>query len=183
MGEALAERGDLARAQGRNVTAIRLPSWREVFAGPWAMHLRAGATGLWLMRMEAEEVGRVVARFVAGTACATSRDLFDEFAAALEFPDHFGRNWDALDDSVHDLEWLPEGPLALLVSDANRLLADEPQRLATLLDILSNAERELREPLQPEPSRQRELRVVFQARELDRNAEAIFSEFGVGLIA
>ena len=41
--------------------------------------------------------------------------LFERVATALEFPDWFGHNWDALADCLGDLSWLPaDGFLILL---------------------------------------------------------------------
>ena len=41
--------------------------------------------------------------------------LFEHVATALEFPDWFGHNWDALADCLGDLSWLPaDGFLILL---------------------------------------------------------------------
>ena len=44
-------------------------------------------------------------------------DVFDAMARALDFPDWFGRNWDALEDSLSDLSWRKgEGHVLLLRS-------------------------------------------------------------------
>ena len=45
--------------------------------------------------------------------------LLDALAEALEFPDWFGRNWDALADCLGDLSWL-EAPGYLLVFERAR---------------------------------------------------------------
>ncbi|MFJ8579921.1 barstar family protein [Micromonospora sp. NPDC093277] len=72
---------------------------------------------------------------LAGTAARTRAGLFDALATALALPDWFGRNWDALADVLADR--LDAGPLALVVSDAAELLADEPPaQLGTFLDVL-----------------------------------------------
>jgi hypothetical protein len=142
---------------------VRLPSWREVLEGPWALRLRAGATGAWLMRGEAEDVPELDVRFVAGGAARTAADTLVELAAALEVePDP--TSWDELASAV------PEGPLALLVLDADRLLADEPAQLAGLVGALRTA------------AERTTLRVVFQAREMPLEAEAVLAEFGVAEI-
>jgi len=59
----------------------------------------------------------------------------------------------------------------LLVLDADRLLADEPAQLAPLVAGLRSA------------ADQMVLRVIFQARELTPDAEAVLEEFGVAEIA
>jgi hypothetical protein len=143
---------------------VRLPSWREVLEGPWALRLRAGATGAWLMRGEAEDMPELAVRFVAGGAARTADGALLELAAALEVePDP--TTWDELARSI------PDGPLALLILDSDKLLADDPAQLAGLVGALKTA------------SERTTLRVVFQARELPLETEALLAEFGVTEIA
>jgi hypothetical protein len=143
---------------------IRLPSWREVLDGPWALRLRSGATGAWLMRGEAEAVPELDCRFVAGIAARTHDDALHELGVAFE-TEHELASWDDLSRSV------PDGPIALLVLDSERLLADEPSQLAGLVGALKTA------------SERTQLRVIFQARDLPLEAEAVLAEFGVAEIS
>ncbi len=55
-------------------------------------------------------------------------------ASSLGFPEWFGGNWDALEDSLTDLSWREDAPRVLLVSGA--VAGDD---LSVLLDILSSA--------------------------------------------
>lgn len=142
---------------------IRLPSWREVLDGPWALRLRSGATGAWLMRSEAEEVPELRCVFAAGTAARTQADALDELRAAFDVEPELD-TWEELSRAV------PPGPVALLLLDADKLLADEPRHLASLVGALKSA------------SDRTDLRVVFQARELPLEAEAVLAEFGVAEI-
>ena len=143
---------------------IRLPSWREVLEGPWALRLRSGATGAWLMRGEAEDVAELECRFVAGIAARTAADARGELRSAFEI-DHDLETWDELSRAV------PPGPIALLMLDSERLLEDEPDQLAGLVGALKTA------------SDRTQLRVIFQARDLPLEAEAVLAEFGVAEIA
>src|SRR5947207_12960021 len=74
--------------------------------------------------------GHATVRFVRGYKATTTADLFDELAAALQFSDYFGENWDALVDCLSD----QHGPLVLVVTGADRLLVGagdaEGRRLA-----------------------------------------------------
>ncbi|MEW1865600.1 barstar family protein [Streptomyces sp. NPDC088194] len=88
--------------------------------------------------------GRVA--HVDAARCRTRGDLFAEWARALDFPDYFGHNWDALEECLNDLlhppgpQEAPADPLLLLVERAELLLATEPPaQLAILLAILDDA--------------------------------------------
>ena len=154
------------------MTVVRLPSWSELLepGAPWALLLRARPEGLWLLRGEAEPVEGLVVRVVDGRHCSTSAELFREWAAALDFPDDFGHNWDAFEECMRDLgDWLGGSAVGILVSDADRILERERNQLATLLEILGH-----RSP------RRVPLRLVFQAsRDADDDRLAVFREFGV----
>ncbi|PZG18109.1 barstar family protein [Nonomuraea aridisoli] len=70
-----------------------------------------------------------------GRACRARAAFFEEAARALRLPGHFGRNWDALTDSLRDIEIA-----ALAVDHAEDLLSEEsPGQLAVLLAVLADA--------------------------------------------
>ena len=77
----------------------------------------------WALSVESSP--RTVARVVRGAKCKHGPGLFDEFAAAWQFPPYFGENWDAFDECLADLEWLPASAYVLFVTDAVEILDDE----------------------------------------------------------
>jgi hypothetical protein len=79
----------------------------------------------------------------------TVAGVFDEFAAGLEFPGYFGRNWDAFEECLSGLDdWLDLGSgLVLVIVDALEVLADETHRLAVLVSIIESARRTYSEPI------------------------------------
>lgn len=80
-----------------------------------------------------------VLRQIHGKKCATPGGVFAEFARALDFPDYFGHNWDALEECLADLEWLPAKGYVLLISDAHCVIPDDEEEYETLLEVLSDA--------------------------------------------
>ncbi|SDH13014.1 barstar family protein [Nonomuraea jiangxiensis] len=90
-----------------------------------------------------------------GRACRTRAAFFEEVARVLRLPGYFGRNWDALTDSLRDV-----GPVALAVTHAEDLLAEEPpEQLTVLLDILAgNAASGLTVTLCTDPAHEEHLR-------------------------
>lgn len=89
--------------------------------------------------------------WLRGSRMRTRRGLMDEWAAAAQFPPHFGGTWDALRDALSEL---PEGGTFLLL-EADQLLQEAPpETFVTLLAVL----REVRGDLAPRP-----FRVVLQA--------------------
>lgn len=80
------------------------------------------------------------ARVIRGHKSRTTDRFFDEIGAVLQFPDHFGENWAALADCIEDMSWLPADAYALVVTNGDQLLADEPERSRqVLLKILDRA--------------------------------------------
>lgn len=68
------------------------------------------------------------ARAVRGSRMRTVAGVFDEFAAALQFPYYFGGNKDAFDDCLRDLDDFigPAHGYVVAVRDAPQVLADQP---------------------------------------------------------
>lgn len=71
--------------------------------------------------------------------CTDKATLLARFAAALQFPDWFGHNWDALADCITDLSWLPAHEYRIAITNAAALRAAAPETLDTLLEILAEA--------------------------------------------
>jgi len=46
-------------------------------------------------------------RVIRGWKCATEALLHEELGAALQFPSYYGENWDAFDECITDLSWMP----------------------------------------------------------------------------
>lgn len=104
---------------------------------PWAglLVLKAG--------QRAESAVEVPDGFVRpvlhGAKCRSTAGLFAEFAHAMAFPDYFGHNWDALEECLADLEWLPGKGYVLLFTDADQILPDDEDEFAAFLEVVSDA--------------------------------------------
>jgi len=92
--------------------------------------------------LQATRGRQAAVRIVRGSKGRTTPDLFDEIAAALQFPYYFGENWDALDECLADLVWLVGDAYILFFTDAHRLLDRESaEKLEFLFGILENSAR------------------------------------------
>ena len=61
-------------------------------------------------------------RFVRGSKMASANGVFDQFAAALQFPYYFGENWAAFAECIQDLSWLPASHYVIVVLESEALL-------------------------------------------------------------
>jgi RNAse (barnase) inhibitor barstar len=68
--------------------------------------------------------------------------FYDEISKALSFPDYFGRNLDALEDMINDLDWIPFQFIFLFIRNTNSLSLQLDDSYEAVLDILSTTRNE-----------------------------------------
>lgn len=79
------------------------------------------------MDLKAEEIG--------GSPISSAEDLFRQIARAFEFPSYVGQNWDALEEALRDLEWLPAHGYTLIVRHARHTWAECPEVAGMLAEV------------------------------------------------
>ncbi len=126
----------------------------------WAAPLSEAYEFAWSIQ---QMPGRLaVVRTIRGAKSRSAAGFFDEIGAALQLPNYFGENWDALDECLTDLEWLPGDAYLLVVTQSELLLDREPNELATLLKVLETAAHDWAEA-EDSQGNPRPFHVVFQA--------------------
>ena len=74
-----------------------------------------------------------------GTDAATRSGFFQAIACALDFPDYFGRNWDAVYDCLTDFNWLPAAGYVLVLDGFDQFATNEPEQWNIALKVLRDA--------------------------------------------
>ena len=75
-----------------------------------------------------------------GAKCLTKDDFFDEVSSRLDFPNYFGRNWDAFNDSFPEALWNKEKlKYIITIVNADKLLMNARETdLFNMLDIIKD---------------------------------------------
>lgn len=79
--------------------------------------------------VDEREAGRVLQLLAPGTKVVeidasrieSDQDLFAALDYAFHFPEYFGKNWDALDECLRDLSWIPSKGYVLVVRGSEHL--------------------------------------------------------------
>jgi hypothetical protein len=71
--------------------------------------------------------------------------LLEVLAAALQFPDHFGANWDALYDCLTDIDPARDPGLVIEIQGLGKFARTAPGELSIAIETLSDAARFWRE--------------------------------------
>jgi len=75
-----------------------------------------------------------------GRRIGSKLELLDACQVAFDFPEWFGRNWDALADSLRDLSWAAVDAGRLVRwTDAAALATSDPPAFGTALDVFRDA--------------------------------------------
>ncbi len=70
---------------------------------------------------------------------ANHEEFLAGVARALQFPDYFGHNWDAFEECIRNLEWLPARGYVLVLNGYDRFARSDPKNWNIGLDILKEA--------------------------------------------
>jgi hypothetical protein len=73
--------------------------------------------------------------------CGNKATLLLRIAVAMDFPTTSSRNWDALSDSLRDLNWMPAQGYVLLFDGAGELHHVDEEDFDTLVSILDECNR------------------------------------------
>ena len=103
---------------------------------PWAYSLPTAVPDEHLLALEASGVA---VRFLRGAKCRTGAGLFDECAAALQFPATFGHNWDALADCLEDEDIVGRKGVVIRLAHAGAYRKAHAADWETFSDILDEA--------------------------------------------
>ena len=76
------------------------------------------------------------------SGAAPKAAILAALSSELRFPDWFGDNWDALQDALCDLSWLPGNRgIVLIVEGSEAVRAAAPGEFETFLEVLRSAAR------------------------------------------
>ena len=70
------------------------------------------------------------------SSVTTKAELFNAYEVSLGLPEYFGSNWDAFEECVRDLSWVPTKNIVLFHESLP--FADHPDMLKTYLSILAD---------------------------------------------
>ena len=87
-----------------------------------------------------------VTAVIDGRRARSKAALIEEMARAFRCPEGTGHNWDALEECLADLEWLPAKGYVLVIDNADELLADSPDDYRTFIQLLTDVAREWAAP-------------------------------------
>jgi hypothetical protein len=80
-----------------------------------------------------------VVRVLDGRKCHTKAGLLGECARVLDFPSYFGKNWDAFEECLTDLQWLPAPGYLFVITEAEQVLPDHDEEYESFITILEES--------------------------------------------
>lgn len=63
-------------------------------------------------------------------------EFYKVLSEALQFPDYFGENLDALDELLYDIDWIPNQFVLLVIHHHHAFLDNDIQKKAEILQLL-----------------------------------------------
>jgi RNAse (barnase) inhibitor barstar len=101
---------------------------------------------------------------VHGQKAASLKGFLDEIGRVMNFPDYDGKNLDALDEMLNDLEWIQQEQVVLYVSNTTTWLSMEKsqEKIFTLIDLLDATAEDWHWMDEEEDVAKKNLTIVFE---------------------
>lgn len=77
--------------------------------------------------------------YLDGRAINSKKSFFIKAAEVMQFPEYFGHNWDAFDECITDLEWVPAKRYVLIYNKPNLFAETNPLDWQIAYDTLQSA--------------------------------------------
>lgn len=100
---------------------------------------------------------------IDGLKATSMKDFHEQIGIAMQFADYSGKNLDALDEMINDLEWIKEEKVIIYISNSADWLSKEKgdDRLLTILDIFDATAEDWKWMDEEEDAVKKELRIIF----------------------
>lgn len=101
---------------------------------------------------------------IDGQKTTSMKEFHEEIGQALLFPDYSGKNLDALDEMLNDLEWIREEKVIIYITNYNDWLSKEKndERILALIDIFDATAEDWKWMEEEEDVLKKELRIIFE---------------------
>ncbi len=100
---------------------------------------------------------------IDGKKATSMKEFHDQIGNALAFPDYAGKNLDALDELINDLEWIKQEKVIIYISNSTEWLSKEKgeERILTILDIFDATAEDWKWMDDDDDTPKKELLIVF----------------------
>ncbi len=87
----------------------------------------------------------IVLFYFNGEQISSKKDFFNTAKGVMDLPDYFGDNWDAFEECINDLSWVPSRKYIFVYHNASRFFSKSREDGEILTDILEAARQNWRD--------------------------------------
>ena len=100
---------------------------------------------------------------IDGLKASLMKDFHEQIGLAMQFPDYSGKNLDALDEMLNDLEWIKQEKVIIYIKNSADWLSKEKseEKILNVLDIFDATAEDWKWMDEEEETAKKELRIIF----------------------
>jgi len=100
---------------------------------------------------------------IDGLKAASMKEFHEQIGQAMKFPEYSGKNLDALDEMLNDLEWIKEEKVIIYISNSSEWLSKEKsaEKILSILDIFDATAEDWKWMDEEEDVAKKDLNIIF----------------------